>query len=55
MVNDLALLTIRSSVLKQDGIRLIQSYGHFVTSSDKRKRKNKASDEFLGEAETVLG
>ena len=26
-----------------------------VTSSDKRKRKNEASDEFLGEAKTVLG
>jgi len=54
-VNDLALLTIRSTVLKQNGISLIQSYGHFVSSSDKRKRKNEASGEFLGEAKTVLG
>ena len=54
-VDDLALLTIRSAVLNQNGIRLIQSYGHFVTSSDKRKRKNEASDEFLGEAKTGLG
>ena len=42
-VNDLALLTIRSAVLKQNVVRLIQSYGQFVTSSDKRKRKNEAS------------
>ena len=41
--------------LKQNGIRLTQSYGYFVTSSDKQKRKNEASDEFLGEAKTVLG
>ena len=54
-LDDLALLTIRSAVLNQNGVRLIQSYGHFVTSSDKRKRKNEASDEFLGEAKTGLG
>jgi len=41
--------------LKQNGITLIQSYGHFVTSSDKQKRKSEASDELLGEAKTVLG
>ena len=51
----LELLTIRSTVLKQIGISLIQSYGDFVTTSDKRKRKHEASDEFLGVAKTVLG
>ena len=40
--------------LKQNGISLIQSYGHFVTSSDKQKRQNEASDELFGEAKTVL-
>ena len=57
-VNDLALLRMIISgqlSFKQNGISLIRSYGHFVTSSDKRKRNNEASDELLGEAEAALG
>lgn len=46
---------IRSTVFKQNVISLIRSYGHFVTSSRKRKRNNEASDELLGEAEAALG
>ena len=42
--------------LKAKWYKLDKSYhGHFFTISDKQKLKNEASDEFLGEAKTVLG